>query len=249
VSILVWPRQLDDRLLAEQQVAVSNRMKPGRALYEIALILIPYLLATKLLGRIWPMPYWGPVAVITGVLIATLLMTNRWAGWHVLGLRRPAHWGRTIAGVVAMYVALAVATTAAGAIIRAAGMDFPDHGALRERLQDPLHFALFVGPVTWIAASFGEEMLLRGFVFSRFEHVFGSGRNALVAAVLAQALLFGWLHRYQGDAGVILVSVYGAVAGGAYLLARRNLWVVILCHGLVDTISLTAVRAGVSLPG
>jgi membrane protease YdiL (CAAX protease family) len=38
----------------------------------------------------------------------------------------------------------------------------------------------------------------------------------------------------------------GFMIGAAYLLSRRNLWVAVLAHGLIDTIGLGAVFLGLA---
>ena len=44
--------------------------------------------------------------------------------------------------------------------------------------------------------------------------------------------------------GVAITGFMGFLLGALYLLVRRNLWVGILVHGFIDTISLTAVYLG-----
>lgn len=47
--------------------------------------------------------------------------------------------------------------------------------------------------------------------------------------------------QYQGWSGVITSGVIGGILGAVYFASRCNLWVVIVCHGLVDTIGLMAI--------
>ena len=44
--------------------------------------------------------------------------------------------------------------------------------------------------------------------------------------------------------GVLNASAIGLVAAGVYLADSRNLWPLIIAHGLVDTVSLTFLRLG-----
>jgi hypothetical protein len=63
--------------------------------------------------------------------------------------------------------------------------------------------------------------------------------------VLGQAARFGISHAYQGLSGILLTGATGLVIGIVYIASRRNLLVCILLHGLVDTVSLTALFFGV----
>ena len=63
-------------------------------------------------------------------------------------------------------------------------------------------------------------------------------------ALFGQALIFGALHAYQGAGGAILAALTGLMLGFVYLLGNRNLWACIILHGMIDTISLTAIYLG-----
>jgi membrane protease YdiL (CAAX protease family) len=64
-------------------------------------------------------------------------------------------------------------------------------------------------------------------------------------AALCQALLFGLAHAYLGPRGVLNASAIGLVSAGVFLADGRNLWPLIVAHGLVDTVGLTLIRFGV----
>jgi membrane protease YdiL (CAAX protease family) len=87
--------------------------------------------------------------------------------------------------------------------------------------------------VLWIAVSitagFCEELAFRGYLQKQFHAASGS----IALAVLAQALVFGMAHAYQGWKAVIVISVLGALYG---VLAawRRNLRINIVAHAATD---------------
>jgi uncharacterized protein len=80
-----------------------------------------------------------------------------------------------------------------------------------------------------ITAGFCEEIAFRGYLQRQFRALSGS----IVIAVLAQALVFGAAHSYQGWKSVVVISVLGALYG---VLAawRRNLRVNIVSHAATD---------------
>jgi len=49
------------------------------------------------------------------------------------------------------------------------------------------------------------------------------------------------MHFYQGAAGMALTGIVGFMLAVAYLAVGRNLWVPIIAHGLIDTVSLVSV--------
>jgi membrane protease YdiL (CAAX protease family) len=61
---------------------------------------------------------------------------------------------------------------------------------------------------------------------------------------MIMAILFGLLHIYQGPVGVILTAWVGLTLGVVFLLNRRNLWLTILTHGLMDTIAFVLLFLG-----
>jgi len=87
--------------------------------------------------------------------------------------------------------------------------------------------------VVWIGASLTagicEEMAFRGFLQKQFHALTGS----MAAAVLAQGVVFGLFHAYQGWRNVVVIAVLGALYG---VLAawRGNLRVNIVSHAWTD---------------
>jgi membrane protease YdiL (CAAX protease family) len=65
------------------------------------------------------------------------------------------------------------------------------------------------------------------------------GRQTKLAwaiALVVSAVIFGLGHAYQGPAGVIKTGAIGLAFGLAYLAVGRNLWPLIIAHGLIDTL-------------
>lgn len=103
---------------------------------------------------------------------------------------------------------------------------------------------LYVMPLVWLFAAFGEEFLYRGFMLESIHRILGGGRAAMVVAVIAQAMLFGAGHVYQGPAGMIPIAAGAIVYGLLYWAGGRRLWPLILAHGIVDTIGITMIFRG-----
>lgn len=189
-----------------------------------------------------------PLRMLALVLIATALL--KWSGetWRDVGLARPRSMLATSGWVVGGYICIAAAAALLTQLV------FP-HVGLQARtaaafagLQGNLgEYLYWLIPIAWGSAAFGEELLFRGFLQSRLMRAFAGAPAVL--AVVAQAAIFGALHAYQGAGGAILAGVTAMIIGGIYALNGRNLWACILLHGLVDTISITAIYLGAVPPG
>jgi len=211
---------------------------------EIALVILPYL-ATVALGRFFGLIYLGPVAVLAGVAIATFLLHRKGRRWHDLGFRRPRSWRWTFLGAAGLYLAL-MATVAllVMPLVDALELGRPDVGRLLIVRQSLLAYLIFLGPISWGTAAFGEELIARGFILNRLAEALGATRMARILSVLGQGLIFGVAHWYQGFGGVIVVTIVAVLLGFAYLKAGRNLWVTIITHGIVDSVAVTALYFG-----
>lgn len=94
--------------------------------------------------------------------------------------------------------------------------------------------------IVWTSAAFGEEMFFRAFLITRAERTFSGIPFAPILAVLVAALIFGTGHfYYQGLRGLIVTGMIGVALGLLYLGYKRNLWPLILAHGLVDSLAMT----------
>jgi len=80
-----------------------------------------------------------------------------------------------------------------------------------------------------VTAGFCEEIQSRGYLQSQFHALSGS----IVAAVLGQGFLFGFMHSYQGWKQVIVISALG-VLYGALAAWRRNLRANMIAHAWSD---------------
>lgn len=100
---------------------------------------------------------------------------------------------------------------------------------------NPFLFFLTLAGV-WIVSSFGEEVVYRGFLINRINELGGNSRWSLRTAVLISAIIFGLVHYSWGPIGIVQTGFMGLALGIAYLILKRNLWIVVLAHLYMDTI-------------
>jgi membrane protease YdiL (CAAX protease family) len=97
--------------------------------------------------------------------------------------------------------------------------------------------------LSWTVAAFGEELAFRIVLMRGIAFVLGDGRKALAIALVLQAIVFGFIHSYQGPAGIAGSAISGLVFGGLTLAARWSIWPAAIAHGLNNTIGIMEVYA------
>jgi membrane protease YdiL (CAAX protease family) len=184
--------------------------------------------------------YAGPVTAFCTVALITVLMRRRGMGWRDLGLRRPARPWWLFAQVPAVLFGVVAVSAAVSAIV---GSYLPaqDTSARFGDLAGNLPRTLWWIGLGWLVGGLAEEMIFRGFLLSRFEALLPPGAWGTATAVLLQAFLFGAVHvYYRGLHGLLILGSFGAVMGVFYLVFRRNLWPLILGHGLRNMLGFLA---------
>jgi membrane protease YdiL (CAAX protease family) len=186
-----------------------------------------------------PITYMGLIISLIFLWIATKL---RGENWSFFGLVKPKNWFRTV--LMALGVSLAVFGTVK-LIINPVLSAFPDAG-----FQDLSRFDYLNGDLPnliimlvniWITAAFLEEFLFRGYLAKRLTDLLGKETKlAWVIALVAQAVIFGLIHAYQSPVGMFKVGLIGLVFGVSYLVVGKNLWPLILAHGLIDSLDMVS---------
>jgi membrane protease YdiL (CAAX protease family) len=98
---------------------------------------------------------------------------------------------------------------------------------------------------SWLFAAFGEEIAFRIALMRGLSLSLGDDRNARVIALVAQAIIFGLVHLYQGSAGVAGTVISGLVFGVVTLLGRGSIWPAAIAHGGNNTLGILAIYFGV----
>lgn len=193
--------------------------------------------------------YAGPITLITTLLLLTAYMRlrgERWAGMGLVplpGLRAKLMLiPQTLLTFVAFAAAIATVMFAGEALGWTFMNEIPE--GVEDRwsdIQGNLKLYLLWMGIAWVSAALGEEMFFRGFIITRLESVFTRVPFASIIAVVLAAAFFGYVHMYyQGMRGLVTTGAVGLAFGLMFLFWKRNLWPVILVHGIVDSIGFTA---------
>lgn len=225
------------------------RPKPLIAL-DLALVLLvrPWLKRADAVGRL---PSWVPALPIGGRTWLLTLVALALLGWwrfqglerRIFGLVLSQPWRRTIALAVGGLVASVAISTATDPILT------KWFGAVRigglAQVEGNLQLMLAALGVTWVLAAVGEELFYRGLLMGGLRHLLGLWRGAFVVALLAQAVVFGLAHSYQGPNGAVSAGLSGVLYGGLVSLGRGSLAPAILAHGLQDSLGFVLLFLGV----
>jgi membrane protease YdiL (CAAX protease family) len=177
--------------------------------------------------------------------LAWLSLALRGIRWRDLGVTAGPAWRRwLLVGLVAgvamegleLFVTQPVLTPLTGQ-----GPDLSDFAILKANV---LLYVAAIG-LTWTLAAVGEELVWRGWILNRLRDLFGPGRGSWTAALVLMSAAFGLAHADQGITGVIENTLNGAMLGGLYLAAGRNLIAPVVAHGVTDTIDVSLIFAGV----
>ncbi|MGN6515340.1 MAG: lysostaphin resistance A-like protein [Rhizomicrobium sp.] len=186
-----------------------------------------------------------PILFVLGILSIRLRSGN----WAAIGLSRPKSWWLTILiGLVTAVIVIAVGqfvTEPLAKYLRLhenAGAAANALGAMKGNVWTA---AKGLGLV-WTMAAFGEEISYRRYLLGRAAEMLNNSTAAQWIALVLASVLFGFGHYYQGPAGIFTTGCDGFMIGAAYLLARRNLWVAVFAHGLVDTIGIVLLFFGLA---
>lgn len=100
---------------------------------------------------------------------------------------------------------------------------------------------LIVGILTaWLLGGILEEVIVRGIVLMSVETLLANWMVkpfATVLAILVAAIGAGLVHAYQGPRAMVFITQLSILFSILFVVGGCNLWAIIICHGLYDTIA------------
>jgi uncharacterized protein len=94
--------------------------------------------------------------------------------------------------------------------------------------------------VAWVLGGLLEELVFRGIILKAIEAEASrwiAGPVAALIAICVAAAGAGVMHLYQGPRAAVIITQLSILFGVLFVISGYNLWAVILCHGLYDTIA------------
>ena len=185
-----------------------------------------------------------PFPILPLFLVAWASLRLRRMHWRDVGLKRPSRWLPTIGLALLIGIGYQVVDIVliAPVLQKLTGeaVDLAQFSGIRGNL-----FLLIASlVVSWTLAAFIEEMFFRGYLLNRIMDIAGRQRVGIAIAIVGNSLIFGTAHFYQGTAGVVDTALAGIVLGVLYFVAKRNLWLPILTHGVIDSVGFLLIYFG-----
>jgi len=224
--------------MTETQVeAMEGRRRPRRWRYliDIVVLVAVTFFLDALLGAFIRVPINLEKGFVFDAIGKMLLVGVAWGLIRLrggtladIGLKRPAIWMRTFM----ISIGLAAIVFIAMYLSEEAG--FRRDLSKFKDVQGNLELAVLGVFYALIGAGFYEEFMFRGFLMQGLAMFFGASRGAWIVACLVQGVLFGVGHAYQNFLGIAITGTLGVLMGLLVLASGRNLWPVIIGHGLFD---------------
>lgn len=217
-------------------------------LTDLAIVITTLIVSKSLLlqwDALWK--YAGPISLLLTLGVASWRLKVRKINWSSLGLAWPGSWRFLVLWTLLALVATILGGGIVEGLFASVSEQTPVNAEVATRYSNRFAdlpgnlsmLTLWIG-IGWIIGGFTEELLFRGFLINKCEMALRGLPGAVLVAILIQATLFGQQHfYYQGLGGALATGTIAALSGLLYLFGRRNLWALILSHGLANTAGMT----------
>lgn len=226
-----------------------GRLLQSNRLMKVAEILLLFLLVLAFIKVVLPLAGENPIYKQLVLWLANVLMLIFvWVGlrlrgesWEHFGLKFKLPTFKrgfnTFLLSILVFI-LAMAGFVIGSIVMAnitgipEGSDMSGYDFLKNNL--PMLLVTLIG--VYIVSSFGEEVIYRAFLITRFSEIGKNKKGAIVLAVILSSVIFGLIHYGWGPMGIVQTAFMGLALGICYIKLKKRLWVLILAHAYMDTI-------------
>jgi len=184
---------------------------------------------------------WGVLPTVFIAALCVFWHRREGRSWPELGFYRPkSFWKAGLLAVISVPVIYLLIAVIVGTLMGGDVISSPESSG-KITVDGPSRTVSVVLTliVMWGVAAFCEELIFRGFLLGRLANAFGGERKHWIIAVILIAILFGAAHiPAQGGYGFVLTGLAGLFLGFLYLIGKRNIWTVIIAHGLINSVSL-----------
>ena len=182
------------------------------------------------------------VSVFVSLAMTCVFAKLNGYGWKEFGLNRPTSWSMTAVWGFVCAIIFMVITGLAMVAFNALFKVEPDMSRFEILKNNPAMLAMGIFSA-WFVAAIPEEVIFRGYMLGRLSKSFGGQRVAWITSAVVISVIFGVDHFYQGPAGIFATGFVGLLFCFAFMIFRRNLWILIIAHGLIDTLAFISIYA------
>ncbi len=185
------------------------------------------------------------VANIFMLLLIWLGLRLRKQNWQHLGLSIKNINLRNILISFVVFI-IAMIGFVLGSVIMANITGIPESADMSgyNYLQGNLPMLIVALVAVFIASSFGEEVIYRGFLITRISEFKLNDKNLIKFAVVISSIIFGFIHYAWGPMGIVQTSFMGFALAISYIKLKRNLWILIFAHAYMDSILMIQMYLG-----
>ena len=186
----------------------------------------------------------GSIGIWMGILVATFFYKKRKITWYDVGLCLPKgkkQWFNQIGlGLLAIGSILLITFITLYFLEPLFGLEKAADATDRFSffLGKPFVLILYIVIGIWFGAGMGEELMMRGFLLNHLKELIGNSKTGWALALIIQAVIFGFMHSYQGSRGMVITGLIALSFGVFYLVANRKLFPVIFAHAAFDTLTM-----------
>lgn len=184
------------------------------------------------------------IGIIIALLIVGYSVFYRQHSFAQLGFKPQASWAITISLALPFGTAIALLATSlidpAAELLTGEPHDISIVDGIRGDLGALIRWLI----MAWLFVAVLEELVFRGYLMTGLATILPGGLWGQAANLIITSIIFGLAHAYQGPSGALSATLIGSLIGIVFLGSGFNLWLVILIHGIIDTIQLTLLYAG-----
>lgn len=98
--------------------------------------------------------------------------------------------------------------------------------------------------IGWVIGGLFEEFCFRGYIFNRMQSIIHNPVVFKYLTITITSIVFAFAHTYQGIGGMVDTGLFAVVMGFLYFVFGRNIWYLIIIHGLYDTVGILRLYLG-----
>jgi len=185
------------------------------------------------------------IGILTAILLIPAVMWARNNGLADIGIQLSLNWSSTTLQALGYGISISLLSMVLieplSEILTNTVHDLGPAKNIKSNWLVLLQTFVFV----WLFVAIVEEVIFRGFLMMEISKIIGSGLLATIFNIVFTSVVFGFCHAYQNKCGIVTTGLIGSLLAIVFLISGRNLWVVILTHGLLDTIAILSIYFGV----